>query len=245
MTTPAPIQLLSYPDMAQPLAIQAVMFDLDGTLVNAIDDIEAALNAMLNDLDLPAVNQPCVGHTIGRGTDRLVHETLQHVGALPADAPIAPSAPLFQRALSGYQQHYARTNGQRSYVYPGVREGLDTLRQAGLPLACVTNKPVKPAHSLLMQLGLLPYFVCVHGGDSFARRKPDPLPLVETAKLLGSPLAHTLMIGDSSNDAQAAQAAGCPVLLLGYGHNHGQPVQSVAANGYLQSLADLRVQASI
>ena len=75
MTTPAPIQLLSYPDMAQPLAIQAVMFDLDGTLVNAIDDIEAALNAMLNDLDLPAVNQTFVGHTIGRGTERLVHET--------------------------------------------------------------------------------------------------------------------------------------------------------------------------
>lgn len=76
-------------------------------------------------------------------------------------------------------------------------------------------------------------------GDSFARKKPDPLPLRKTCEALGVPPAATLMIGDSSNDAAAARAAGCPVLLVTYGYNHGEPVRAVDADGYLESLADV------
>ena len=77
------------------------------------------------------------------------------------------------------------------------------------------------------------------GGDSFARKKPDPLPLLKTCEALGSTPAHTLMVGDSSNDARAARAAGCPVLLVTYGYNHGEPVREVDADAFVDSLAEL------
>ena len=83
------------------------------------------------------------------------------------------------------------------------------------------------------------YFEKVFGGDSFERKKPDPLPLLKTCEALGTDPARTLMVGDSSNDAQAARAAGCPVVLVTYGYNHGQPVRAVDADGYVDSLAQL------
>jgi phosphoglycolate phosphatase len=77
------------------------------------------------------------------------------------------------------------------------------------------------------------------GGDAFARKKPDPLPLLKTCEALGSEPARTLMVGDSSNDALAARAAGCPVVLVSYGYNHGQPIRSVDADGYPDALDGL------
>jgi len=92
---------------------------------------------------------------------------------------------------------------------------------------------------LLKDKALTPFFGPVFGGDSFERKKPDPLPILKTCEALGIPLARTLMVGDSSNDAQAAHAAGCPVVLVTYGYNHGQPVQDTPAAAWLDSLADL------
>jgi phosphoglycolate phosphatase len=110
-------------------------------------------------------------------------------------------------------------------VYPGVVDGLLALQQAGLKLACLTNKPVGFARELLKLKGLDGFFSVVFGGDSFERKKPDPLPLLKTCESLGTVPARTLMIGDSSNDARAARAAGCPVVLVTYGYNHGEPVR--------------------
>jgi phosphoglycolate phosphatase len=124
-------------------------------------------------------------------------------------------------------------------VYAGVREGLLALRARGLRLACLTNKPTAFARPLLQAKGLDGYFSEVFGGDAFDRKKPDPLPLLKTCEALGSEPARTLMIGDSSNDAQAARSAGCPVVLVTYGYNHGEPVRSVDADGYLDSLDEL------
>ncbi|OQC04401.1 MAG: Phosphoglycolate phosphatase [Alphaproteobacteria bacterium ADurb.Bin100] len=124
-------------------------------------------------------------------------------------------------------------------MYAGVREGLLALRERGLRLACLTNKPTAFARPLLQAKGLDGYFSEVFGGDAFDRKKPDPLPLLKTCEALGSEPARTLMIGDSSNDAQAARAAGCPVVLVTYGYNHGEPVRSVDADGYLDSLDEL------
>ena len=92
---------------------------------------------------------------------------------------------------------------------------------------------------LLADKGLDTFFTYVFGGDSFERKKPDPLPILKTCEALGSPVARTLMVGDSSNDAQAAHAAGCPVVLVTYGYNHGQPVQDTPAAAWLDNLADL------
>jgi phosphoglycolate phosphatase len=117
---------------------------------------------------------------------------------------------------------------------------LQSLQAAGLRLVCLTNKPLAFARPLLQRKGLDHFFSAVLGGDSFERKKPDPLPLHKACELLGTLPTRTLMVGDSSNDAQAARAAGCPVVLVSYGYNHGLPVTQVDADGWLNSLADLR-----
>jgi phosphoglycolate phosphatase len=106
-------------------------------------------------------------------------------------------------------------------------------------LACLTNKPTAFAVPLLESKGLADYFSVVFGGDAFERKKPDPLPLLRTCEAMGTTPARTLMLGDSSNDAQAARAAGCPVVLVTYGYNHGEPVRQVDADGWLNRLDEL------
>jgi phosphoglycolate phosphatase len=93
---------------------------------------------------------------------------------------------------------------------------------------------------LLEDKGLSAYFDLVFGGDSFERKKPDPLPLLKTCEALRSSALRTLMVGDSSNDAKAAHAAGCPVVLMTYGYNHGEPIQNTPALAWLDSLDQLQ-----
>jgi len=113
------------------------------------------------------------------------------------------------------------------------------MQQAGWRLACLTNKPLAFAQDLLKAKALDGYFSHVFGGDSFERKKPDPMPLLKTCEALGTQPAQTLMVGDSSNDAQAAHAAGCPVVLVTYGYNHGEPIRAVKAHAWVDSLADI------
>jgi phosphoglycolate phosphatase len=135
--------------------------------------------------------------------------------------------------------HYQAINGQFSRVYDGVEQGLQNLHRTGLRMACVTNKPTVLAQGLLQAKGLSAFFELVLGGDAVTRKKPDPQALLMACERLGVAPAQTLMIGDSSNDAQAGRAAGCPVLLVTYGYNHGQPVRDVVADGFTDSLADI------
>jgi phosphoglycolate phosphatase len=207
--------------------IDAVIVDLDGTLVDTVGDFVAALGAMLADLSLPPVDAAFVARTVGKGSEHLIRRTLEVVGGDPA---------AFDQAWARYQAHYLAINGVHSAVYPGAAEGLAGLAALGLPLACLTNKPGAFATGLLAVKGLDRHFGWVFGGDSFARKKPDPLPLIETCRAMGVPPARTLMIGDSSNDAQAAHAAGCPVVLVRYGYNHGEPVDGLAARAHLDRI---------
>jgi phosphoglycolate phosphatase len=124
-------------------------------------------------------------------------------------------------------------------VYPGVLDGLRLLQSRGLKLACLTNKPTAFARPLLKAKGLDGFFEVVFGGDAFERKKPDPLPMLKACEALGCAPAQVLAIGDSSNDAKAARAAGCQVLLVTYGYNHGEPVRAVDADGFVDSLAGL------
>ena len=197
--------------------LKAAIVDLDGTMIDTVGDFEVALRLSLADLKLPAVGRAFIMRTVGKGTENLLAKTLAEVGA-PADR--------FDALHALYQHHYIAINGQHSAVYPGVVEGLEALRAAGWRLACLTNKPNAFAHPLLAQKGLAGFFSHAFGGDAFARKKPDPLPLLETCKALGTTPAQTLMLGDSSNDAAAARAAGCPVVLVSYGYNHGEPVET-------------------
>lgn len=207
-------------------------------MVDTLGDFAAALNGMLADLALPAIAPSTILPMVGKGSENLINLVLKHALAqtVPAQAAINTAA-LFDHALARYQHHYGAINGQFSAVYPGVVEGLQTMQQRGWKLACVTNKPVALAQALLQAKGLDGFFRQVYGGDSFERKKPYPLPLFKACEALGSQPAHTLVVGDSSNDAQAARAAGCPVLLVTYGYNHGEPVSGVDADGLLDSLA--------
>lgn len=208
----------------------ACMLDLDGTLVDTLGDFVAVLHLMLADLGLPPVSREFVEHTIGRGGEHLVRQTLAHAGADPA---------LFDRAWALYQRHYAAVNGEHAAVYPGVVEGLAALRGLGLPLAVLTNKPAAPARELLRRKGLAGYFAQVFGGDDFPKKKPDPLPLLNTCEALGTPPSATWMIGDSRNDAEAARAAGCPLVLVTYGYNHGEDIRAVPALQHVGRLDEI------
>jgi phosphoglycolate phosphatase len=213
-----------------PLSLQAAIVDLDGTMVDTLGDFSVTLDRTLADLSLPAVPAAAVADMVGKGSEHLIRSVLARVHADPA---------LYDMAWARYQHHYAQVNGRHSQVYPGVLEGLRTLQARGLALACLTNKPTDFARALLKDKGLDGFFSQVFGGDAFERKKPDPLPLLRTCAALGSVPARTLMLGDSSNDAQAARAAGCPVVLVTYGYNHGLPARSVPADGWVDSLAQL------
>ena len=208
--------------------LQAAIVDLDGTMVDTLGDFSVTLDRMLQELSLPCLPAAEVVDMVGKGSEHLIRSVLARVGADPAR---------YDAAWASYQRHYPQVNGRHSQVYPGVEEGLRALTARGLALACLTNKPTGFAIELLRLKGLDGYFSQVFGGDAFARKKPDPLPLLSTCKALGSAPARTLMLGDSSNDAQAARAAGCPVVLVTYGYNHGQPVRAVDADGWVDSLA--------
>ncbi|MBS0508617.1 MAG: phosphoglycolate phosphatase [Proteobacteria bacterium] len=221
-------------------AIDAAIIDLDGTMVDTLGDFAQALGGMLEDLQLPAIAPELIEHMVGKGSEHLLRAVLQAVLMQSGQAPDACKIEaLYPRAWERYQHHYLAINGRYSSVYPGVRQGLMALRGAGLRLACLTNKPTAFALPLLRAKGLDGFFEHVFGGDAFERKKPDPLPLLKTCQALDTLPARTLMVGDSSNDAAAARAAGCPVALVTYGYNHGLPVREVDADGYVNELREL------
>jgi len=227
--------------------IRAVIVDLDGTMVDTLGDFQVALNGMLAELRLPAVERLSVELAVGKGSEHLVRTVLAQQLALPgaglssAKAPLRPTGEhLVGRALERYQYHYRQSNGLHAEVYPGVVEGLAMLKAKGLALACLTNKPLEFAQTLLKKKTLDGYFSQVFGGDSFERKKPDPLPLRKTCEALGADPAQTLMVGDSQNDALAARAAGCRIALVTYGYNHGEPIDQAPHDWMLNALSDLR-----
>jgi phosphoglycolate phosphatase len=223
-----------------PLALQAVIVDLDGTLVDTLGDFDVALNLMLAELGLAPVDRSFISRTVGKGSEHLIRTTLEAALDPATTRPAAIDVDaLFDRACDTYQRHYLAINGQHAAVYAGAVEGLQAMKARGLKLACLTNKPTSFAVPLLEAKGLDGYFEVVFGGDAFERKKPDPMPLRKTCEALGSEPATTLMLGDSSNDAQAARAAGCPIALVSYGYNHGVPIRSVPADLYLDRIDEI------
>lgn len=215
------------------MAIEAVLIDLDGTLVDAIPDLAVAANTLRTELGMPPLALTEVARYVGKGMYNLVQRVMLGQLDLPPEPPAG-----FEQALAIFQRAYHQHNGERATVYPGVIPGLQQLKQQGLRLAVVTNKPTVFTLPLLEQLELAPYFDAVVAGDTVARKKPDPLPLLHACTLLGVLPGQALMIGDSMNDALAAQAAGCPVLLLPYGYNEGRDIRSLKSDGIVGSIVE-------
>lgn len=212
--------------------IRAAIIDLDGTMVHTAPDFHVAVNRMRAELGLGPLDMESITHFVGKGTENLMRRVL---GVDYAEDGIEQHYP---RALASYQKHYLAINGEYSSVYPGVHEGLAALQAKGLRLACVTNKPIGFATPLLEKTGLRRYFDIVYGGDSLPKKKPDPYPLLKVCEDFKVLPAQALAIGDSSNDAQAARAAGCRVLNVPYGYNHGESIHKVDSDGIVSTLLD-------
>jgi phosphoglycolate phosphatase len=211
-------------------AVDAVAFDLDGTLLDTVHDLAAAVNLLLGELGLSPLPVDAVRSMVGKGVADLLAKALTRArGAPPRDGEVADLLPR-------YGQNYASILGRQTQLFPGVVAGLDRMRDAGFALAVITNKTTRFVQPHLAHAGIAGYFATVVGGDDAAAKKPDAAPLLLAAARLGVAPARMLMVGDSVNDVAAARAAGSPVLVVPYGYNEGAPVQTLAADGIVDSL---------
>lgn len=210
-----------------------ILFDLDGTLVDSVPDLAFCIDGMMTQLGRPAWGESRVREWVGNGVERLVKRAL--IGQLEGE----PDSGDYARALPLFMTLYSQHNGQRSQLYPGVKSALERLKQAGYTLACVTNKADQFTRPLLRTLGIYDYFSLITSGDTLARKKPDPLPLLHSAEQFGLAPAESLMVGDSSNDVKAARAAGFDIVCVPYGYNHGVDIRASAPDAVIESLDQL------
>ncbi len=210
--------------------VRAAIIDLDGTMLDTMPDFEVAINLMREELGLAPITAAQIELMVGKGSENLVRRVL----ALDFDEEGVER--MFSQAMDAYQRHYLVINGRHSEVYADVVAGLQAMKANGLRLACVTNKPVAFAKPLLALKGLDGYFDVLFGGDSFEKKKPHPMPLLKACEFLDLPPAQVVAIGDSSNDAEAARAAGCPVLTVPYGYNHGVGIHETDSDGIVDTL---------
>lgn len=199
-----------------------VLFDLDGTLVDSVPDLAAAVDKMLIALDRPLAGLDQVRHWVGNGAPVLVQRALTSEQN-PDPTDIDPV--LFDQAFDLFMSAYGRHASHSSTLYPGVLACLQGLHARGIKLGVVTNKPIQFTHPILDEFELSPFFSVVLGGDSLPQKKPAPEPLMHAMALMGVTAAETLMVGDSKNDIGAARAAGCAVVAVPYGYNHGESIE--------------------
>ena len=210
-----------------------VLIDVDGTLVDSVPDLAFCVDEMMQQLDMPIRGEARVREWVGNGVERLVRRAL--IGQLEGE----PDESLFEKAYPIFMTLYAENTSKRSLLYPGVEEGLAWLQQAGYKLGCVTNKAAQFTEPLLRDLGIYDVFGIVISGDTLARKKPDPLPLLHAAEFFGVSPAEALMIGDSVSDVKAARAAGFQILCMSYGYNHGVDIREARPDVVIDSMAEL------
>jgi phosphoglycolate phosphatase len=216
--------------------LRAVLIDLDGTLMDTAPDLAAAANRMRAEFNLEALSVERIAQFVGKGADVLVHRVL--TDRLDGEVDDAT----FARGRAAFARHYHATNGLDTIVFDRVPQALDLLRARDLKLACVTNKPREFTLPLLARLQLAPRFDTVIAGDDVQAKKPHPDLLLAACRQLGVAPTQARMIGDSVNDALAAQAAGMRVILVATGYNEGGNVAELAdfpgVDAIVESLLD-------
>jgi phosphoglycolate phosphatase len=218
--------------MERAQGLRAVVFDLDGTLVDTVGDLTLALNRTLGDLGLPPHTESAVRAMVGGGLAKLLERGIAAYGATlgPADQ---------ERALGLLYQHYAAHPAVHSCLYPDVRETLNALRDAEIACGLCTNKPEPIARDLLRALGLSEAFGVVQGSDTGFPRKPDPAGLVHVVAGLRAKPLTTVMVGDSATDLNTARAAGLKAaVLVSYGYSVA-PVTELGADAVINHLHEL------
>ena len=197
------------------IAIKALLFDLDGTLVDSVDDLTVAANIALKAAGYPPVSREDMGRFIGKGARVLIERVLtSKLGRAPSSTELEPMLTRYLAEMNGAKDCYTK-------LLPGVREALSRLKAAGIPMAVVTNKPSQAARSLLNRFELTDFFDCIIGADDVKTPKPDPEMLQMAANIMRVNLKDCAMIGDSMNDALAAENAGIQALLVKTGYNEG------------------------
>lgn len=215
-----------------------IAFDLDGTLIDSVPDLAAAVGRTLHELELPTPTEADVRHWVGNGAPVLVERALMWALSTATETS-SVSASLQQRAYDAFMMHYGAAPNALTTLYPGVVKTLQTLHQAGFTLALITNKPERFIEPLLSHFTLLDYFSLWLGGDSLEEKKPSPLPLLHVANLCQVAPHECLMIGDSRHDIAAGKAAGFATLAVPYGYNHGEPIELSKPDLVLSSLTEL------
>ncbi len=209
----------------------AVIFDLDGTLVDTAPDLTLALNHVLGEAGRASVQTAGVRHMVGHGARALIVKGLQDTGVPLDDAKI-------DAMFEDFIEFYGKNIAVGSRPFPGAIEYLKRLADAGIKLGLCTNKPQGLTETLTDALDLTRYFDVIAGGDRFAARKPDPLHVTGTLELLGATAKETLFIGDSETDLKAARAAGVPIALVSFGYSR-DPVDSLSPDAVIDSFEDL------
>jgi phosphoglycolate phosphatase len=206
--------------------IRALIFDLDGTLIDSEKDLINATNATLRELGRGELPAATVSSFIGHGAAKLVSR------ALGPDATEREQSD----ALQIFLRHYEANKLDCTRAYPGVPEALEELFPT--PMAVLTNKPLQPSRQILESLGLAKYFAVIYGGDSFATRKPDPLGVQEILRQFVVAPGDALLIGDSEVDVQTARNAGMFAAAVNYGFGVHDRAK-FPADFYLERLTDL------
>jgi len=215
--------------------LEAVLFDLDGTLLDTAADISLALNRAIAEFGWDPVAASATKTMIGRGGPVLVQRAAELQGRSLDPAMHTAIVERFFHHYGALQQ----TDECAAQPFAGAAEGLLALHSAGLRTAIVTNKQRRFAISLAQRLGLSAGVDVYVGGDSCTRRKPDPMPLLFACESLGVAPGRALMVGDSINDVQAARGAGIPVICVPYGYNEGMDPRSLPCDLLVDSLAEL------
>ncbi|HQS08773.1 MAG TPA: phosphoglycolate phosphatase [Xanthobacteraceae bacterium] len=195
-----------------------IAFDLDGTLVDTAPDLLATLDAVLSDYAIAPVDRDATRNMIGGGARLLIVRALEHNGI------IAPKDDL-DALTARFIAHYAAHIADHSRPFPGLLEALDALEGEGALLAVCTNKLERLARLLLDRLDLTRRFVAITGADTYAKSKPDPLPLRSTFAAAGASGGFGLMVGDSATDVATAKAAGVPVIAVSFGYTEIAPAE--------------------
>jgi phosphoglycolate phosphatase len=208
----------------------AILFDLDGTLVDSLPDLSWAVNQLLAEFGREPATLADMRTWVGDGVAVLVERSLMATGGLP-ELPVAEAV---KRYLDYYRGHAA----VETRPYPGVLTTLTALRAAGHPLGVCTNKPTDLSVLLLNALGMRDFFSAVVGGDGVPERKPHPGHLWATLDAMGMRDRKALMVGDSLNDVAAAKAAGIPVTVVSFGYTQ-IPVETMGADVVIADFADL------